>query len=116
MIISILGKVIFGLYFLYSGFNHFKNEKMLTGYTKSKGVPYPRLAVLLSGAMMILGGLGFVLNTNIKESSILLIIFLVPTTFMIHNFWKESNQNNKMNDQINFMKNIALIGALLMIL
>lgn len=116
MAMYILGRIIFGAYFAFSGFNHFKNEKMLTGYAKSKGVPSPRLAVLLSGALMILGGLGFIFNVYLPESVILLIIFLVPTTFMMHAFWKISDPMHRMNDQVNFMKNLALIGVLLMML
>ncbi len=116
MAIAILGSIIFGAYFVFSGFNHFKNEKMLTGYAKSKGVPSPRLAVLLSGAMMIIGGLGFIFEMYLQESAILLIVFLVPTTFMMHAFWKVSDPMHKMSEQVNFMKNLALIGALLMML
>ena len=116
MAIAILGSIVFGAYFVYSGFNHFKNEKMLTGYAKSKQVPSPRLAVLGTGALMILGGLGFILQMYFQESAVLLLIFLVPTTFMMHQFWKVSDPAHKMNEQINFMKNIALIGALLMML
>lgn len=116
MAISILGSIIFGAYFVFSGFNHFKNEKMLTGYAKSKAVPSPRLAVLLSGAMMIIGGLGYIFQMYIQYSAILLVLFLIPTTFMMHSFWKISDPAHRMNDQINFMKNVALIGALLMFL
>lgn len=114
MTIQILGSVIFGLYFIYNGFNHFKNEKGMTGYAKSKGVPSPRLAVLIGGAMLIIGGLGFVIGQNIGQSAVLLLIFLIPTTFTMHAFWKEKDPMHKMNETIAFTKNIALIGALLM--
>jgi putative oxidoreductase len=113
MEIHMLGSIIFGLYFAYNGFNHFKNEKMLTGYAKSKGVMSPRLAVLLSGVLMILGGLGFIFGAYIPLASIILVVFLVPTTFMMHAFWKVTDLSHKMSEQINFMKNMALIGALL---
>lgn len=116
MAIETLGSIIFGAYFFISGFNHFKNEKMLTGYAKSKGLPSPRLAVLGTGALMMIGGLGFIFRNYQQESVILLLIFLIPTTFMMHQFWKVSDPMHKMNDQINFMKNLALIGALLMML
>ncbi len=114
MAINILGFIIFGAYFVYSGFNHFKNEAMLTGYAKSKGIPSPRLAVLLSGAMMIVGGIGFIARMYMDQSAVLLLAFLVPTTFVMHQFWKVSDGNHKMTEMINFTKNIALIGALLM--
>ena len=87
---------------------------MLTGYAKSKGVPSPRMAVLISGVMMIVGGLGFIFNYYVSSASVILLVFLVPTTFMIHAFWKVSDPMHKMNDQVGFFKNLALVGALLM--
>jgi uncharacterized membrane protein YphA (DoxX/SURF4 family) len=114
--ISILGRIIFGAYFLYAGLNHFINEKAMTGYAKMKGVPSPRLAVLLGGAMLVVGGLGVLLNIDVPQSAVLLLVFLVPTTFMMHAFWKGGDAMQKMNDRVSFMKNVALIGALLMLL
>lgn len=116
MIIYTLGHVIFGAYFVYSGFNHFRNEKSLIGYAKSIGVPYPRMAVIVTGIMLLLGGLGFLLNMNIQESAAILLIFMVPTTFKMHAFWKITDPIHKMNEKISFTKNLALIGAILMAL
>ncbi len=116
MTIFLLGRIIFGAYFIYNGINHFKDEKAMTGYAKSKGVPSPRVAVLLGGAMLIAGGLGFVLGMNIQESAVILLLFMIPTTFMMHAFWKISDPMHKMSETINFTKNLALIGALLMML
>lgn len=115
MAIVILGRIIFGAYFLYSGIHHFTGEKGLTGYAKSKGVPYPRAAVVLTGIMLIVGGAGLVLGQYVGASATLLLVFMVPTTFMIHSFWKVADPMHKMNDKVGFMKNIALIGALLML-
>lgn len=114
MAIYLLGRVIFGAYFIYSGFNHFKNEKNMTMYAHSKGVPSPRVAVLVGGAMLMLGGLGFLLGMNFQLSALVLLLFLVPTTFMMHAFWKVTDPMHKMSETINFTKNLALIGALLM--
>ena len=41
-----------------------------------------------------------------------IILFLLPVSFIIHNFW-EVPEEQKMNEQINFMKNMALAGAAL---
>lgn len=111
-----LGRLIFGAYFLYSGIMHFKNEKSMVGYAKSKGVPSPRIAILVTGIMMIVGGAGIFLNAYVSQSAVLLLIFLVPTTFMMHNFWKGDNEAQKKSDINAFLKNLALIGALLMLL
>ena len=116
MELYLLGRIIFGAYFIYSGFNHFKNEKSMTGYAKSKGVPSPRFAVILTGALLVLGGLGFITGTNMQLSAVALLVFLVPTTFMMHAFWKVSDPMHRMGEQINFTKNLALVSALLMML
>jgi putative oxidoreductase len=112
----ILGRIIFGAYFAYQGFNHLKNEKMLTGYAKSKGVPSPRLAVVATGIILLLGGLGVATNYQFTQAAALLVIFLVPTTFMMHAFWRITDAGARMNEQIMFFKNIALVGACLMLL
>jgi putative oxidoreductase len=46
----------------------------------------------------------------------LIVIFLVPTTFIMHQFWKVSDPMMKMGETINFTKNIALIGSALMLI
>ena len=47
---------------------------------------------------------------------ILLIIFLLGVSFQIHSFWKVDDAQMKQIDLINFTKNMALVGALLMLL
>src|SRR5674476_381941 len=111
----ILGRVLFGGYFIMSGYNHFKNLRMLTGYAKSKGVPMPREAVLLTGLMMILGGLGILLWIYLRFSILLLSVFLVVTTFTMHQYWKITDPAQKMGEMANFNKNMALLGALLLL-
>ncbi len=112
----ILGRVIFGGYFLYQGINHFKHQNNMAGYAKSKGVPQPKNAVLLTGVLLVAGGAGVVLNVYFQTSVLLLLVFLVPTTFIMHQFWKDTDANQKMTDHISFFKNVALIGACLMLL
>lgn len=93
------------------------HQKNLAGYAKFKKVPMPELAVLVTGVMLVVGGAGLLLGINPsynQASALILVLFMVPTTFMMHNFWEEKDAQAKMNDQIAFMKNVALIGALLM--
>lgn len=99
-----------------SAFNHFKNGKMLTGYAQSKGVPMASTAVFLTGVMLLLGGLGILLGVYIELAVLLLAVFLFVTTIQMHQFWKASDPMQKMNEQINFTKNMALLGAVLMLL
>ena len=99
-----------------SGYNHFKGHQMLTGYAQSKKVPMASTAVWATGVMLLLGGLGILLGVYIQLSVLLLAVFLLGTTLIMHQYWKVTDQGAKMGEQINFMKNMALLGALLILL
>ncbi|MDO8620409.1 MAG: DoxX family membrane protein [bacterium] len=114
-ILFLIGRIIFGGYFLMNAWNHFKNVESLTGYAQFKGVPSPRTAVLVSGFLLLLGGLGVVFGIAPEASLALLIIFLVPVSFKMHAFWKETDPTKSMMERVQFMKNMALIGACLML-
>ena len=96
-----------------SGVNHIKYRNMLAGYAASKKVPSPKLAVVVSGVMVILGGAGVLLALYVPVSVALIVLFLIPVTFMMHNFWTISDSNAHAMDKANFMKNIALIAGAL---
>jgi uncharacterized membrane protein YphA (DoxX/SURF4 family) len=113
--VFLLGRLMFGGFFLMNGINHFTQKKALTEYAKSKHVPSPEVAVSLSGAILFVSGLSIVLGIFIKLSLFLLVIFLFIISFTMHAFWKDTDAGTKMNNYIGFMKNMALLGACLML-
>lgn len=114
-ILFLIGRIIFGGFFIMNAWGHFKHLEGMTGYAQSKGVPSPRAAVFVGGVLLLLGGLGVVFGVAPEASLALLIIFLVPVSFKMHGYWKETDPNAKMMQQVQFMKNVALIGACLML-
>ena len=112
----LIGRIIFGGYFVYSGVNHFIGFGMMTQYAKMKGVPFPAVAQGMTGLMLLLGGLSIVLGIYHVVGIVLLVAFLIPVSLMMHNFWKLEDPQLRMADKINFMKNMALLGAVLMLL
>ena len=110
----LLGRLLFGGYFLYSGLNHFLMRKMMVGYTASKGVPAANLAVLGSGLLILAGGLSILLGIRPHLGAGLIVIFLLGVTPTMHNFWAVTDPGQRMGDLINFTKNLALIGGALM--
>jgi uncharacterized membrane protein YphA (DoxX/SURF4 family) len=115
-IIFLIGRILFGGYFVMNGYNHLKNSAGMTGYAQSKGVPYPKAAIIGTGILLLLGGLGIVLGVFPRFAVLLLEIFLIPVTFKMHQYWKVTDPMQKMGEQINFTKNVALIGAALVFL
>jgi uncharacterized membrane protein YphA (DoxX/SURF4 family) len=117
-IIHLIGQVLFGGYFVLQGINHFKNSNALIGYAVSKNVPSPKIAILGSGALVFLGGLsvllyGFIPSLWTEIGFIFLVIFLIPVSFKMHAFWNVADPQAKMMEKIQFMKNMALLGAVL---
>ncbi len=109
----LLSRILFGGYFLWNGYKHFKGVVGLSHYAASKGVPSARAAVLGSGALLIIGGAGILLGVAVGLAVAALVAFLVPVTFMMHDYWKETDPMVRMNQQIMFTKNIALLGGAL---
>lgn len=112
----LVGRIIYGGYFAWSGLGHFMKYGMLSGYAGSKGVPLPGFSVFISGLLLLLGGLGILLGVYPVWSVVFLAIFLVPVSFKMHNFWAVTDPNARMGEVINFTKNMALLGAALMFL
>ncbi|MBI2874415.1 MAG: DoxX family protein [Firmicutes bacterium] len=112
----LVGRVLFGVYFIFSGLNHFLQLPTMIGYSKYKGVPAPGFLVPLTGLMLILGGLSILTGIMVTWGLALLVLFLVPTTLIMHRYWNIEDPTAKMGEMVNFLKNLALVGATLMLL
>lgn len=109
----LLGRLIFGGYFIMGGINHFKNKDQMTQYTAAKNVPQPKAAVMATGAALIAGGASILFGVKPKLGAAGLVGFLAGVSPIMHDFWKQEDEQQRMNETINFMKNMALAGAAL---
>jgi len=87
----------------------------MTGYAKYKKVPAAKLGVIVSGLMILIGGLYIALGIYADLGALLIALFLIPTSFLMHAFWKETDATAKQNETIGFFKNLAMAGAALII-
>ena len=111
----IAGRVLFALLFVSSGVNHFTQNAAMTGYAKYKKIPMAKISVYVSGLMLVLGGIYIALGFYADLGALLLAIFLIPTAFLMHAFWKESDATARLNERIAFFKDLSLAGAALII-
>ena len=111
----IAGRVLFALLFISSGINHFTKTAAMTGYAQYKKIPMAKFSVYLSGLMILLGGIYIVLGFYADLGALLIAIFLLPTAFLMHAFWKENEATAKQNESIAFFKDLSLAGAALII-
>lgn len=109
-VLVLIGRILFALPFLGSAMGHLTQTDDMAGYAASKGVPAARPTTLLSGLLILVGGLMVALGVFADLGALFLVVFLPPTAFMMHAFWKEDGPT-QMVEQTQFMKNIGLAGA-----
>ena len=113
--IVLIGRILFGGFFLMSGINHFTKLEAMTGYAQYKKLPAAKLGVLISGLFFLLGGIYIAAGFWVDLGALLLAITLILAAVIFHNFWKETDPTAKQNEMIAFNKDIALAGAALIL-
>jgi len=83
----LIGRIIVALYYIKSGVDHFRNLNMMAGYAASKGVPAPKLAILGSGVLLLIGGLRILLGFRAVIGIVPLILFFLPVSATMYNYW-----------------------------
>lgn len=114
-IVFLIGRVLLAVIFLMSAVGHLTQSKGMAQYAASKGVPAAEAGVIVSGLIFALGGLALVLGIWVDLAALALALVLIPVTFMMHPHWKETDPQAKQGEQINFNKNLALIGSMLIV-
>jgi putative oxidoreductase len=111
--IVLLGRILFTAIFIMSGPRHFMSQTI--AYAASQGVPLASIAVPLSGAIALIGGLSILLGYRAKIGAWLIALFLVLITPMMHKFWGVTDPMTQQIQMIMFFKNASMLGAALVI-
>jgi len=111
----LIGRIIVGIFYLYNGLNHFLDFKDMVEFAKFKGVPLAEVGVVMSGLLLLIAGITLILGYFPEIGVASLMLFFVPVTFMMHNFWAVPYEQ-EMVEIVNFSKNFALMGSALMFL
>jgi putative oxidoreductase len=111
----VLGRVLFGLVLAFMGLNHFQDIEGMAAYAGAKGIPFPEASVVLSGVMLLVGGLGIALGIYPAIAAVLLVAFFVVSTPTMHDFWAVPEEERQA-EMTNFLKNISLLGGTLVFL
>jgi len=110
--VAFLGRLLFALIFLMSGFTHF--SKQTIGFAASQGVPLASFVVPAAGLLALFGGLSILLGYRAKLGAWLIVIFLIGVTPM-HKFWGIADPMMQQMQMVMFMKNLTMLGGALLI-
>jgi putative oxidoreductase len=78
------------------------------------GMPMPQILAIAAGSLELLCGIMIALNFGARFFAILLIFFVATVTFYYHDFWTQTGPEAR-NNLVHVLKNLSIIGALLMI-
>lgn len=84
-------------------------------WAAQQGVPLPQILVPLAGLIALAGGASVILGYRAKIGAWLLILFLVPVTVWMHNFWAVRDPMMAQMQEGFFLANLSRIGAALLI-
>ena len=110
---ALAGRQLFSVIFIIASAAHF-NQRTIEA-AAAHGVPLPDLLVPLSGVIALLGGFSVLLGFQTRVGAWLLVMFLVPVTVMMHNFWSVSDPMTLQVEKAMFMKNVTMLGGALVI-
>ena len=110
----LVGRILLGLIFVLSGFAKISGFDGTAGYIASKGLPLPQLLAALTIVVELGGGLALMAGLYTRQAVIALAGFSLLTAVVFHNFWA-APQADQMGQQINFMKNLAIAGGMLVV-
>ena len=114
-ILALLGRILLASIFVYSGFGKITDFQGTVGYIASARMPMPQ--VLAVGAIVVefIGGLALLIGFRARWAALAFVVFLIVITPIFHNFWSVP-ADEVMSQQINFIKNVAIIGGMLMVM
>jgi putative oxidoreductase len=127
-IVALAARVLLSLIFIFGGVNHLLNWSSTIQFMTSKGMSLESLLgrsgvvfvhIMLAGAVafLLIGGLSVLLGIRARGGAVLLILFLIPATWIFHDFWNCAAEDpQRLAQMANFMKNTGLGGGLLMVL
>ena len=109
-----LGRVCLSSIFLFSGFSKILNFDQVSRMMENKGMTTVSFFLTAGILLEVIGGLTVLFGYKAKQGAVLLMIFLIPTTYLFHNFWDLSGKEASMQ-LIMFLKNTAIFGGLLLL-
>lgn len=114
-IFSLIGRVLISGMFLWAAYEKITHWKQTTSYWKAKKIPQLNIIMPIGMAFKIIGGLSVLLGWHAHFGALLLLIVAIASLSMMHQWWKYQGAERQ-SEKLFFLKDIAVIGGLFMIL
>ena len=112
--LSLIGRIMLAAIFLITGFGKINGFQGVISQIASKGLPVPEVLAVATIMVELVGGLMLVFGWKARWAALALAAFTALAGVLFHNFWAVP-EAQKMLQQIQFLKNVAIIGGLLFV-
>ncbi len=111
----VLGRLLIAALFIPAGLTKIAGFENTAAYMAAQGLPL--VSLLLVATILIEAGCGLLIliGWRAREAALLLFLFLIPVTLIFHGFWSIEDLTARAQEQRAFMKNLAIMGGVLMI-
>ena len=113
-IVPLLGRILLSSVYILSGISKITSFAMEEGYIVSRHLPLPAVALTIALIVELAGGVAVLVGLFSRFTAWILFLYLIPTTFLFHNFWTMSGMD-RYDNTIHFEKNLAIMGGLLLL-
>ena len=107
--IPLIARTFLSVIFLHSGIGKLTGFAGTQEQIASAGLPLAPLVTVFTIVFLLAGGVSLILGFKARIGAVLLMLFLIPATLVFHNPIIDPTQ------MIQFMKNLSIIGGLLMV-
>ena len=118
--INRIGRILFSLIFIASGLSKIGDWDKTVSYMESHDMTFIPFFLIMAILLQVAGGLSIITSYKTKIGTIFLLIFILPATFIFHNFWTLPTETEfeiliQQTEMVSFLKNMTIIGALVLL-
>lgn len=111
----LVARTLLALLFVISGIGKIGTFAVTAGYIASRGLPFSDLLLVATIMVEVGGGIALILGWRARWAALMIVLFLIPTTLIFHNFWAVDavQYQNQFNS---FFKNLCIMGGMLYVM
>jgi len=110
----LIARLLLALMFLLAGLSKFGGLEGTAAYIASAGLPLAQLLAFATAALEVVGAVMLIVGWQARWAALALAAFTLLATLLFHNYWALP-ADQQMTQQLMFLKNIAVVGGLLMV-
>lgn len=115
-VLTLLGRWAIAAIFLISGLLKFVFYSSTLDYMVMNGLPYAGIFLVLAALLEILAAASLILGWKTRWAALVLALYLIPVTFVFHDFWNIEDRIRAQDQFYHFLKNLAIFGGLFLLI